>query len=265
MAITTKAGNIVISGIKDLLVKTKTTPKTIIGDFDTLIDINLSNEQSKSELRAGYKAPVRFVVYGDTTTTLTATLGTISPELLRVMTGQASVVKTVAVDVIDKGLAITSNQATLTKGVPSTGKEITVYVADEFGRNKTLLTAGTPASDPTKYSISGSTITVHTSITGKLNVYYMTDKEIEAIEAKGNTNAIYEMIGVCVCTDIDTGVIYRGNIEIPSAQMSSNYSWGGKNSAETPDPQSIEITCLQDSNTGYPYRLVLEQVTDDNF
>src|SRR5574344_1840915 len=138
MPITTKAGNIVISGIKDLLVKTKVAPKTIIGDFDTLIDISLSNEQAKSELRAGYKAPVRYVVYGDTTTILNATLGTISPELLRVMTGQISVVKTVPVDVIDKGLAITSNQATLTKGSPAVGKELTVYVADEFGRNKTL-------------------------------------------------------------------------------------------------------------------------------
>ena len=59
MAITTKAGNIVITGIKNLLVKTKATPKTVIGDFDTLIDINLSDSQAKSELRAGYQAPVR--------------------------------------------------------------------------------------------------------------------------------------------------------------------------------------------------------------
>lgn len=59
MAITTKAGNIVITGIKNLIVKTKTTPKTVIGDFDTITDLSLNDSQAKSELRAGYLNPVR--------------------------------------------------------------------------------------------------------------------------------------------------------------------------------------------------------------
>lgn len=265
MAIETKVGNIMLTGIKNLLVKTKTTPKTVIGDFDTLVDLVLSNEEAKSEKRFGYGAPIRFTLYGDTTTTLTGTFGTISPELLRVMTGNVVTAKTVAVDVIDKGVAISSSTATLTKGVPSVGRELTVYVADSNGRNKTLLSAGTPASDATKYSISGSTITVNEAVTGTLNVYYMTDKEVEAIEAAPSTHSIYSMVGICTGYDVDTGAIYRGSIEIPSAQMSSNYNWGAKNSQDVPDDQTVEITCLYDSTAGYPYRILFEKVTSTDF
>lgn len=208
----------------------------------------------------------RLTIYGDRTTTFTATLGAFSPELLRVMTGNASVIKTTAVDVIDKGLAVTGGTATLTKGTPSAGKELTVYVADEFGRNKTLLTAGTPASNPTQYSISGLTITVNTSVNGsKLNVYYMVDKEVESIEAKGGVHPIYEMSGICVCTDIDSGQLYRGVLYIPSAMISSNYSLGGSNSSDVPEPQNIEIDCLQDKALQYPYKLDLEEVANDQF
>lgn len=265
MAITTNVGNIMLTGIKNLLVKTKTNPKTVIGDFDTMVDLTLSNEEAKSEKRFGFGAPVRFTLYGETTTLINGTFGTISPELLRVMTGNIITSKTVPIDVIDKGIAIASNTATLTKGVVSTGKALTVYVADEYGRNKTLLKVGTPASDPTAYSISGLIITVHTTVTGKLNVYYMTDKEVQAIEAKPSTHQIYELAGICTGQDIDTGAIYRGVIEIPSAQMSSNYNWGAKNSQDVPDDQSVEITCLFDSTVGYPYRILFEQVADTNF
>lgn len=265
MAIETNVGNIMLTGIKNLLVKTKTAPKTVIGDFDTLVDLTLSNEEAKSEKRFGFGAPVRFTLYGETTTLLNGTFGAISPELLRVMTGNVVTTKTTAVDVIDKGVAIASSTATLTKGVPSTGKPITIYVADSYGRNKTLLTAGTPASDPTAYSISGSTITVHSSVVGKINVYYMVDKEVEVIEAKPSTHQIYELAGICTGQDVDTGAIYRGVIEIPSAQMSSNYNWGAKNSQDVPDDQTVEITCLYDSTAGYPYRILFEKVANTDF
>ena len=250
MAITTNVGNIMLTGIKNLLVKTKTAPKTVIGDFDTLVELTLSNEEAKSEKRFGYGSPVRFTLYGDTSTTINGVFGAISPELLRVMTGNIIISKTVAVDVIDKGVVISSSTATVTKGVPSTGKPLTIYVADDKGRNKTLLSTGTPASDPTKYSISGSTITVNEAVTGKLNIYYMVDKEVQAIEAKPSTHAIYELVGIVTGQDVDTGAIYRGSIEIPSAQMSSNYNWGAKNSQAVPDDQTVEITCLYDSTAG---------------
>lgn len=265
MAITTNVGNIMLTGIKNLLVKTKTAPKTVIGDFDTLVELTLSNEEAKSEKRFGYGSPVRFTLYGDTTTLINGVFGAISPELLRVMTGNVITTKTLAVDVIDKGVAISSSTASVTKGVPSTGKSLTIYVADDKGRNKTLLSAGTPASDPTKYSISGSTITVNEAVTGKLNIYYMVDKEVEAIEAKPSSHGVYEMVGICTAQDVDTGAVYRGSIEIPSAQMSSNYNWGAKNSQDVPDDQTVEITCLYDSTAGYPYRILFEQVTDTNF
>ena len=265
MAIETNVGNIMLTGIKNLLVKTKVAPKTVIGDFDTLVDLTLSNEEAKSEKRFGFGSPIRFTLYGDTSTTLAGSFGAISPELLRVMTGNVITSKTVAVDVIDKGVAIASSTATLTKGTPVVGREVTVYVADANGRNKTLLKAGTPASDPTAYSIAGTTITVNVAVVGKLNVYYLTEKEVQAIEAKPSTHAIYEMVGIVTGYDVDTGVIYRGSIEIPSAQMSSNYNWGAKNSQDVPDDQTVEITCLYDSTAGYPYRILFEQVTDTNF
>lgn len=265
MAITTKAGNLVITGAKNFLVKTKTTPKTVIGDFDTVVDINLTDEQAKSELKCGYGAPTRLVIYGDRTTNFDMTLGAFSTSLLRVMTGNSSSVKTKAIDVIDPKLAVTSSTATLTKGAPSTGKPISVYVCDDYGRPNTLLTAGTPASDPNAYSISGSTITVNSAVTNPLTVYYQTDKTVESLEAKDSAHPVYEMTSIVVCTDIDSGLIYRGTITIPSGQISTSYSLTGGNNSDVPESQNVQITCLQDTSLGYPYVLDLEEVTNVNF
>lgn len=265
MAITTKAGNLVITGMKNFLVKTKDAPKTVIGDFDTIVDINLNDTEAKSELKCGFGAPTRMVIYGNRETTFDMTLGAFSTSLLRVMTGNASVIKSKAIDVIDSKLKVTSSTATLTKGVPSVGKPISVYVCDDYGRPNTLLTAGTPASDPNAYSISGSTITVNVAVTNPLTVYYQVDKTVESLEARDSAHPIYEMTSIVVCTDMDSGLIYRGTITIPSGMIATSYSLTGKNTSDLPDNQNIQITCLNDASVGYPYVLDLEEVDNVNF
>lgn len=264
MAISVKSGNIVITGIKNLVVKSKQAPYNVIGDLDKLVDINLSDEQASSELRGGYGNPVILKIYGDRTTKLTSSIATFSTELLRIMTGQETVVRELAMPVIEKNLVISGNAVTIDK-VPSAGKAMSVFVADDYGRNATLLTKSSTASTPTQYAITGQQITVNAAVTGKLNVYYYADEEVESIEAKGGVHPIYEMEGICVCTDVDTGKIYKGVIHIPSAQIASSYSISGRNSSDTPDNQSIEIDCLADKAMGYPYALRLLEVQNDNF
>jgi len=265
MAITTKAGNIVITGMKDFLVKTKTAPKTVIGDFDTIIDISLNDTEAKSELKCGYGAPTRMVIYGNRETTFDMTLGSFSTNLLRVMTGNASVIKSKAIDVINSKLIVTSSTTTLTKGVPSVGKPITVYVCDNYGRPNTLLIAGTPASDPAAYSISGLIVTVNVAVTNNITVYYQTDKTVESIESKDSAHPIYEMTSIIVCTDMDSGLIYRGTLTIPSGMIATSYNLTGKNTSDLPDNQKIQVTCLKDTSVEYPYVLDLEEVVNVNF
>ena len=139
-----------------------------------------------------------------------------------------------SIDVIDPKLAVTSSTATLTKGTPSVGKPISVYVCDDYGRPNTY--CWNCRSDPAAYSISGSTITVNVAVTNPLTVYYQTDKTVESIEAKDSAHPIYEMI--VVCTDMDSGLIYRGTITIPSGMIATSYSLTGKNTSDLPDNQN---------------------------
>lgn len=253
MAITNRINEFVILGIKDLLVFTRDSGD-LIGDIQYLVDITISDEIQQADLRGGYQNKKLLTVYGDRTTSLSANSASMSVDLLRIMTGQGVVTKTKIVDAEPELVAISGTSATL-KEVPATSAPITVWLTDGFGRNTTKLQKVSSAPQAGQFSIASGTITVASGTTGKLRVYYQVSKEVETIEAKGGTPPTFRMTAKAVAKDLETGLMYACDIEIPKATVSSSYSISGKNSSDTPDAVPITIDMLHDTEKGYPYAL----------
>lgn len=258
MAITTRVGNIAITGIKNMFFFDKSNGE-LMGDFDKLVDISLSDEQASSELRGGYGNPVLLKIYGDRTTTLTASMATVSTDFLKIATGSTVTIKTLPTDEVEKMVPITGASVTLSS-TPSTNAVMSVFVADAYGRNLTKLEKVSSAPNAGQYSVSGNKITVNASTTGKLNVYYKTDKEVESVEARTGSHPKFRMSAICICTDVDSGKIYRGTITSESVQISSNYSITGKNSSDAPEAQTLTLDLLQDTGSTHPYALELFEI-----
>lgn len=253
MAITNKINEFVILGIKDLLVFTRDSGE-LVGDIKYLVDISISDEIQQSDLRGGFGNPKLLTIYGDRTTSMSANSASMSVDLLRIMTGQGIVAKSKLVDVEPEVVTITNTSATL-KEAPATSSPLTVYLTDGFGRNIQKLTKVSASPTTGQYSINGTTITVASGLTGKLRVYYQVSKEVEIIEAKGGTPPTFRMTAKAVAKDLETGLMYACDIEIPKATVSSSYSIGGKNSSETPDNVPVTVDMLHDSEKGYPYAI----------
>lgn len=257
MAITNKINEFVILGIKDLLVFARDTGD-LIGDVKYLVDISISDEMQQSDLRGGWGNMKLLTVYGDRSTQLSANSASMSVDLLRIMTGQGVVAKTKLVDAEPSVVAINGGSATLPE-IPATGSTMSVWLTDGFGRNTRKLTKVASAPTDGQYSITGGTITVSSTTTGKLKVYYQVSKEVEVIEAKGGTPPTFRMTAKAVAKDLETGLTYACDIEIPKATVASSYSISGKNSSDTPDSVPISIDMLQDTEKGYPYAITFSE------
>lgn len=243
MAVTNRIGSILIDGISRIAAFNKTSPYGLAGELDEVIDFSLTDEQEKSELRAGLSNPIIYTKYGNRSVTITATNGTLSTSLLKLYTGQSATVKSSTMTYRQKGVAVTGGSATLEK-VPSQGKPITVYTTDAYGRNLARLEATSGAVSPTTYKISGSTINVDESVKTPLNVWYEYDEEIEEVSGRGGTGNTYKLEIECVWYDITTDLKYSGVIIVDGASLSPSYTIAGKNSNDVPDPQTVEFTVL---------------------
>lgn len=249
MAIKNSLGSFALVGIKDLVVKDKST-KAVQAKFSHLVNINISDELSTDYLRGGYSNPKLLTIYGDRDTTLTATSATMSTDLLKILTNSQVEVKTKSEQMVED-LEIKTGKFTVSAEITS-GVAPTIYKLDEFGKEvKPALTVGTPLSNEADYSISGKDITCHSSVK-KIRVYYETMVEVETIEIKDVTPKNYEFSGIAVAKEIESGKLYKVWIEIPNGSITPSYNIGAKNEASAPDSVELTIDCLQDNAKGYP-------------
>lgn len=243
MAITNRIGSILIEGIERVAAFDKRAPYGLAGELEEIIDFSLSDEQEKADLRAGLNNPIIYTKYGNRTITINLTNGTLSTSLLKLLTGTSATIKTSTMPKREKGIAVSGTKATLSE-TPAVGKPISIFTTDAYGRNLQQLKVGTPASDPASYSINGKDITVHSSVTNPINVWYEVSKEVEEISGKGGISNTYKLEIACIWHDVTTQLKYSGVIVVDGASLTPNYSISGKNSNDVPDPQSVEFTVL---------------------
>ena len=247
--ITNRLGSFALIGIKDLVVKDRAT-KAVEAKLSHLVNINIADELSSDYLRGGYTNPKLLTIYGDRNTTLTATSATMSTDLLKILTGTQSEVKTKLEQMVEEP-ALKEGKFTIKYEVAS-GAEPTIYALDEYGKElKPALTVGTPTSEAGQYSITTKDITCHAGVK-RIRVYYEASVEVETIELGNVTPKSYEIAGLAVAKEIETGKLYRVWVEIPNGSISPTYSISAKNEASAPDSVELTIDCLQDTSKGYP-------------
>lgn len=247
--ITNRLGSFALIGIKDLVVKDRTT-KAVEAKFSHLVNINIADELSTDYLRGGYTNPKLLTIYGDRDTTLTATSATMSTDLLKILTNSNTQVKTKSEQMVED-LELSGGGFTISADVTS-GVAPTIFALDQFGKEiKPALKVGTPGSNEGDYSISGKKITCHSSVT-KIRAYYETMVEVETIEIADVTPKNFEFAGLAVAKEIESGKLYRVWIEIPNGSITPSYNIGAKNEASAPDSVELTIDCLKDTSKGYP-------------
>lgn len=253
MAIANKIQNFAFVGIKDLLVYSRETG-ALIADIDKLVNISLTDNLQVDYLRAGYGNQKIMSIFGDRECQLSASVGTMSMELIEIMTGSPSLVKTKSMDEVEV-LDIISNKVTL-KEIPSSSAVITVYKLDQYGKSiKPALEKVSSAPIDNQFAVSSKDVTFKTGTSGKVKVVYKYDKEIETVEAKDIKPRSYKMTGMCVVREIESGKLYKGQIEIPNGSIVPNTSIGAKNDAGVPDAIDLQIDMMVDALLQYPYAL----------
>lgn len=253
--ITNRLGNFAFVGIKNLLVYDRVTG-ALVADIDKLVNITITDNQQVDYLRAGYGNPKIMTVFGDRETQMTGTVGTMSTELLQIMTGQGTIVKTKSIDDI-----LVANVVTNKISLPQTPTtNIHVFKLDSYGKPiKPALEKVASAPSDNQFSVTGKDVTFKTGTNGKYKVVYSYEVEVETVESKDIKPKSYKMVGVAVARDIESGQLFVGQIEIPNGSIVPNTSISAKNDAGTPDAIDIQVDCMMDSLLGYPLALSFKE------
>lgn len=119
-------------------------------------------------------------------------------------------------------LTVTSNKVTLSKTPVGTITNVFVYELD--GTNGTEFTLGTPATNPSEYSITGKQITFHTTVSNntRVRVYYIVETDNKATTVKVTSDkfgASFRVVLDCQVVDEHTKQIFKAQIRIPTAKF----------------------------------------------
>lgn len=254
-------GNFIIVGIKNLLIKDRLT-KEIVGDIDKIVDINITDEMAVEFLRGGFSNPKLLTIYGDRDTKFTANNATLTPELMKIMmnTSQEEGVEEMSIEPESFMLNATVHTATLAD-TPKDVNRVEVYVLDITGKKAQklkLTTTDVPAEG--EFAVSGKELTFDDGLEGKVKVYYTVAKpNAIKFEVKDITPIAYDMAGVIVVKEVESGRAYAGEIHIPNGSIQPSYNLAGKNEATVPDAIALTIDMLTDDYVGYPYRIVIDK------
>jgi len=238
-------------GIKNFVFRDKTS-KEVLCNLEHMVNISLTDETAQDFLRGGYGNPKLLTIYGDRDCKLEGTTATMTTDLMKIMSNNSVVTKTTPEQFVET-LTLSGGVFTLTN-TPSIGITPTIFKVDADGKIvKPALVVGTPATNATDYSIASTAITCHSSVT-KIKVFYDSDVTVETIEAKDNTPKNYEVKGLLVCKEIETGNLYTAWIDCPNATVQPSFTLQGKNDSAAPDAVTVNIDLLVGAD-GYPYKL----------
>jgi len=183
-------------------------------------------------------------------------------EQLSIMLGTSVTVKTANVPKYEKKVAISGTTATLT-GTPASNANVTIYTTNTNGENLVKLTKVPSAPTGNQFSISSQTITVPSTITGSLNIYYFEAEESEVLSASASTSPIYKCYANCLLQSISNSKLYAGNILLNNIQIAPSISFGGSNSSDAPESSSIVLDLLA-LNSLAPYEIICREITSSD-
>jgi hypothetical protein len=123
--------------------------------------------------------------------------------------------------------SVTSDTVTLTK--TPVGAIVSVYKLNVDGTNGTEYTLGTPATNPTDYSVSGKVLTFHTSVTNgtQFKIYYQVNTASDAKNIKITSDQFgksFRVVIDCLVVDEYTKAAFEAQIRIPNAKFEDNFN-----------------------------------------
>jgi hypothetical protein len=183
---------------------------------------------------------------------------------LAMLTGNAL---TEAVKVIDynEQKSVTSNTLTLSK-TPQ-GAIVSVFkVNTGDGTNGTEYTLGTPATNPTDYSVNGKVLTFHTSVANGtiFRVYYKVNTATDAKTVRVSSTAFGGTFRISIdliVKDAADGKDYAAQLNIPRGKFEENFSMS---LSVDGDPSSLDlpIEILNDPLTNTMWELTVYNDAD---
>lgn len=123
--------------------------------------------------------------------------------------------------------SVTSSKLTLAK-TPQ-GALVSVFKLNADGTNGAEYTLGTPATNPTEYSITGKEITFNSGVVNgtQFRVYYQVNTAIDAKTIKVTSDSFGKSFRVTLdvlVVDQHTKQAFQGQLRIPNAKFEDNFS-----------------------------------------
>jgi hypothetical protein len=124
-------------------------------------------------------------------------------------------------------LTVTSNTISLSK-TPQ-GAIVSVFKLNADGTNGTEYTLGTPASNPTDYSVNGKVLTFNAAVLNgtQFRVYYQVNTATDAKMIKVTSDQFgkaFRVVLDVLVVDQFTQAAYEGQLRIPNAKFQDNFN-----------------------------------------
>jgi hypothetical protein len=228
---------------------------TLAGLIDYMDGLTIDNSSTKSELRSGVGNAVLYSLSSEFQSTLSGDC-VMSTDLFKILTSttpQTGEKKFMEVQT----LKASGTTIVLPIEVAAAGR-IHVFPLDNNGRRMKELKVGSPASNPTDYSILDSkTITVHSDNSGKsFKVIYERTGTGTTFRKEAKDSNIYRVVGRAKVVDLATKEKKVGQFIIPSFKPEVAFSIGASNADFTKATLSGE--CLVDPATNSSWDFVAE-------
>ncbi|MGL6175135.1 MAG: hypothetical protein ACRC1P_11070 [Cellulosilyticaceae bacterium] len=236
-------------GVKNLVFKNKQTGR-VECNLKHMVNINIEDSMAEDFLRGAYGNEKLLTIFGDRDSKLTGSTATQTTDLIKVMSNSEIATKMKDIQQVED-ISLVGGKFTL-KLNPVSGAAMDVYAIGSDGKS-TRLTLGAAATDG-QYAITGKDITCNSSVK-RVRVFYMANEEVETIEIKDITPKNWDINGLLVAKEIETGKLFTCVLEVPNGSVTPNFSMGAENKGGAPAPVDLTINMMKDEGKGYPYAL----------
>lgn len=229
------------------------------GVIEYMDDLNLDMSATKQELRSGVGNAVIYSISSEFTSALTGNC-VMCTDLFKAYTGGDPYTGNLSFTKVEE-IQSTGTSASVSE-TPASGGKFDIWVLDANGKRDVKLSSGTPSSTATAYSISGKTITIHNSHSGKkLKVIYEYQKTGTRFRKYNVDTDTYKAIGMGKAVDLTSPTKEKkiGQFIIPSFKITNTFQIGMSNADFTKAAIEGECLAVQDGNRTFSWDFIVEE------
>lgn len=228
-----------------------------LGEIPFMDNISIANTNDKQELRSGENMNVLHTTYSNYASEMSGT-AVMSTDLFTLLFGEKPTESaSTLMYFVDKNLIPSANKVILSK-TPASGKRLYVFDTTQKGK-RVELSLGDPTSDPTKYSIEGSTITVNTAVKSMRVSGDYTTQGMEFSKKAKQTPPV-KVYAYCKYINLDTKTEDAAMFEATNAKFNPAFTLGASNGDMTKADISVDLNL--DTTSGKSWMLKIDTAAD---